>query len=312
MYSIGVDIGGMSIKIGIVDECGNILYKSTFKTEKNPISATENIARQINTMLNDNNISLDKIKGIGIGCPGAVNSEEGVIDFLPNLEWENIEIAKMLKNYFDLNVKISNDANVATLGEFTYGCAKGYNSAIMFTLGTGVGGGIVIDKKLFEGELSRGAELGHITLFLDGEECTCGRKGCVERYISATALINQTKKKMAQNLSSMMWDYVNGNINKVDGKTAFECAKKGDKAATEVVDKYVYYLGESILNMLNIFRPQAFIIGGGISGAGDFLIDKVNKYCEKASYGYKKAPKTQILRASLGNDAGIIGASLLV
>ena len=312
MYSIGVDIGGMSIKIGIVNQIGQILYKTTFKTDKNYLTAINDIAKNIKDLLIENNISIAEVKGIGVGCPGAVNSITGVIDFLPNLDWENIAIADLLKKHFDLPIKISNDANVATLAEAVYGCAKEFNSVIMFTLGTGVGGGIIIDKKLFEGELSRGAELGHITLFLGGKECTCGRKGCIEQYVSAKALIGQTKVAMVQNLASKMWEYVGGDIDNIDGKTAFECAKKGDKTAQEVVDTYVYYLGESILNMLNIFRPQAFVLGGGISNAGDYLIDKVKAYCEGVNFGYKKAPKTQILRATLGNDAGIIGASLLV
>ena len=312
MYSIGVDIGGMSIKIGIVNQIGQILYKTTFKTDKNYLTAINDIAKNIKDLLIENNISIAEVKGIGVGCPGAVNSITGVIDFLPNLDWENIAIADLLKKHFDLPIKISNDANVATLSEAVYGCAKEFNSAIMFTLGTGVGGGIIIDKKLFEGELSRGAELGHITLFLGGKECTCGRKGCIEQYVSAKALIGQTKVAMVQNLASKMWEYVGGDIDNIDGKTAFECAKKGDKTAQEVVDTYVYYLGESILNMLNIFRPQAFVLGGGISNAGDYLIDKVKAYCEGVNFGYKKAPKTQILMATLGNDAGIIGASLLV
>ena len=208
MYSVGVDIGAMSIKIGLVNEYGEILYKTSFKTDKNPKKAIDNIAHQIKNLLKDNNISIEDIKGIGIGCPGAVNSKTGVIDFLPNLDWESIEIAKMLKQYFDTHIKISNDANVATLGEVVYGSAKNLNSAIMFTLGTGVGGGIVIDKKLFEGEQSRGAELGHTTLVLDGEQCSCGRKGCVECYASATAFIKQTKTAMEQNKSSKMWDLI--------------------------------------------------------------------------------------------------------
>ena len=312
MYSIGVDIGGMSIKIGIVNELGEILYKTSFKTNRNHKKAIKDIVDNINLLLCKHKINIQDIKGIGIGCPGAVNGKDGIIDFLPNLDWENIEIAKMLNKHFDLPVKISNDANVATLAEAYYGSAKDYNSAIMFTLGTGVGGGIVIDKKLFEGEFSRGAELGHTTLVLGGEECTCGRKGCIECYASATALIKQTKLAMEQDKDSKMWEYVGGDINNVNGKTSFECAKQGDKTAEMVVDKYIYYLGESILNMLNIFRPNAFIIGGGIGNAGDYLINKLTKYCEKASYGYKKAPKTQIIKATLGNDAGIIGASLLV
>ena len=204
MYSIGVDIGGMSIKIGIVDEFGKIIYKTSFKTDKDPSKAIENIALRIKDLLKKNSLSINQIKGIGIGCPGAVNSKMGIIDFLPNLDWENIEITRKLQQYFDVKIKISNDANVATLGETIYGSAKNYNSAIMFTLGTGVGGGIVIDKKLYEGEFSRGAELGHTTLVIDGEECTCGRKGCVECYASATALIKQTKNEAVARIAGLI------------------------------------------------------------------------------------------------------------
>lgn len=312
MYSIGVDIGGMSIKVGVVDDNGKILLQSRVKTANSALGVVEDIKYLINDLIDQLKISLEDIKGIGIGCPGAVNSEKGIVDFLPNLGWENVDIVSMLKKYFNVPIKISNDANVATLAEVIYGSAKGYNTAIMFTLGTGVGGGIVIDKKLFEGGFSRGAELGHITLFLDGEQCTCGRRGCIECYTSATALIKQTKVAMLSDNKSKMWEYVNNNIENVDGKTAFECAKLGDKTANEVVDKYVYYLAESMLNMFNIFRPEVFILGGGISAQGEYLINKLQQYCQKAEYGYKRAPKTNIVVATLGNDAGIIGAASLI
>ena len=258
------------------------------------------------------NADIKSVEGIGVGCPGSVSSKDGTIDYLPNLGWENVAIRDMLKKHFNLPVEVSNDANVATLGEVLYGAAKGEDVAVMFTLGTGVGGGMVINGKLFEGGWSRGAELGHTTLFLDGEQCTCGRRGCVECYTSATALIKQTKNAMLINKESKMWDFVNGDINKVDGRTAFECAKQGDKTANAVVDRYVSYLGESMLNVFNVFRPHAFIIGGGISGQGEYLIDKLKAYCEKFDYGYKDAPRTKILTATLGNDAGIIGAAALL
>lgn len=312
MYSIGIDIGGMSIKIGVVDRDGKILLKSRVKTANSISKVVEDIKNLINKLLKKLKVGIENIEGIGIGCPGAVNGEQGIVDFLPNLGWENVNIVKMLKKDFNVDIKISNDANVATLAEVVYGSAKNYNTAIMFTLGTGVGGGIVIDKKLFEGGYSRGAELGHTTLVLDGEQCTCGRKGCVECYTSATALITQTKKAMIRDKKSKMWEYVNNDILNVDGKTAFECAKNGDKSANKVVDKYIYYLAESMLNMFNIFRPEVFILGGGISEQGEYLLNKLRAYCKKAEYGYKRAPKTEIVIATLGNDAGIIGAATLV
>jgi len=311
MYNIGIDIGGMSIKIGVVDKNGLIVKQSRVKTADTAEKCVSDMVELINLLLNDCSISIDNVKGIGVGCPGAVTSETGVVDFLPNLVWDTVPLADMLMKHFNVPVKISNDANVAALAEAIYGCAKDYNDCVMFTLGTGVGGGIIIDKKLIEGGFSRGAELGHTTLFLDGEPCSCGRTGCVEAYASATALIKQTKAAMESDKSSKMWEFVGGDINKVDGRTAFECSKQGDKTAEKVVDTYVYYLAESILNMLNIFRPEAFILGGGISAQGDYLINKLKAYCEKFDYGYKRAPRTEIIVAKLGNDAGIIGAAAL-
>ncbi|MBR5192653.1 MAG: ROK family protein [Clostridia bacterium] len=312
MYSFGVDIGGMSIKIGLVDENGHILEKRVIKTDTDPDLAIENIAKQLNDILEVKNITINEINGIGLGCPGAVDGSSGIIDILPNLGWENVEIEKKLKKYFNTKITFSNDANVAVLAEVKYGCAKNYKNALMFTLGTGVGGGIIIDGKLYEGNKCKGAELGHITLVLDGLPCTCGRKGCVERYVSATALMEQTKLAMQENKNSLMWKQVNGNINNVDGKTAFECCKQGDESAKLVVNTYVKYLAESMMNLFNIFRPEIFILGGGISNQGQYLLDMVIEYCEKFNYGYLDTPKVKIAIATLGNDAGIIGASALV
>jgi glucokinase len=182
----------------------------------------------------------------------------------------------------------------------------------MYTLGTGVGGGAIIDGKLMEGFESKGAEFGHSTLIMGGEPCACGRRGCVEQYVSASALIRQTKRAMKENKNSLMWEFVGNDIENVDGRTAFECAKQGDKTANEVVDKFVEYLGESVLSVLNVFRPEIFILGGGLSAQGDYLLDKLRKHCEKYNYGYKVAPKTEFKIASLGNDAGIIGAASLI
>ncbi len=312
MYTVGIDIGGMSIKAGIVDDGGKIILQSRIKTEGTTEQLITNMVAQIKDLLNKTNLAVKNIRGIGIGCPGAVSSDVGVVEVLPNLGWKKIPLADILKKDFNTEIKLSNDANVAALGEVIYGAAKNYNSCVMFTLGTGVGGGIIIDKKLVEGGHSRGAELGHTTLILGGEPCTCGRRGCVECYASATALIGQTKQAMFKDKESIMWHFVDGDINKVDGRTAFECAKMGDKTAQTVKDTYIYYLGESIMNMLNIFRPDVFILGGGISAQGENLIKPLEEYCKKFDYGYPYSPKTDIIVASLGNDAGIIGAAALL
>lgn len=311
MYTIGIDIGGMSIKTGLVKD-GKIIEQNRIKTAKTVNECIDGMVGQIKEILSNNNVSIADIKGIGIGCPGAVSSDIGMVEFLPNLGWNKVPLADEIKKHFAVEVVLSNDANVAALAETIYGCAKDYKTSVMFTLGTGVGGGIVINNKLFEGGWSRGAELGHTTLFLDGERCSCGRIGCIECYTSATALMKQTREAMLADKTSLMWEYVGGDIEKVDGRTAFECEKKGDLAAKVVVDTYVQYLGESILNMLNIFRPEAFILGGGVSAQGKNLTDRLEAYCEKFDYGYKNSPRTKILTATLGNDAGIIGAAALI
>lgn len=312
MFTIGIDIGGMSIKAGLVDDGGVIVKKITAVTPKTVEEGVEVIANLINELLEKTSTSISQILGIGIGCPGAVDSKAGKIIDLPNLGWAKYPLAKDLEKIFSKKVILSNDANVAVLAEAIYGVAKDYDNVIMFTLGTGVGGGMVLDGKLIEGGWSRGAELGHATLILDGLPCTCGRNGCIERYVSATALIEQTKTEMIKNPKSTMWAYAKDCIDFVDGKTAFECSKQGDESAIKVVNNYVKYLSESILSMLNIFRPEAFVLGGGICNQGDYLVDKVVDYCEKFEYGYPDSPKTKILIASLGNDAGIVGAAALI
>lgn len=313
MVNVGIDIGGMSIKVGLVDFEGKILNQCRVKTANTPTECIQNMINQINQLLSEENLSVKDIKGIGIGCPGCVNDVKGIVENLPNLNgWVDIPLVKELQKEFNLPIKLSNDANVATLGEIKYGCAKNYNSCVMFTLGTGVGGGIVLNGSLYEGERNPATELGHMTLVYDGLPCTCGRKGCIERYVSATALIEQTKEEMLISKNSKMWEFVGGDISKVDGRTAFESAKLGDIYAERVVEKYISYLSESIMNTLNIFRPEAFILGGGVSAQGNYLTERVKKYCEKYSYGYVGAPETVILTASLGNDAGIIGAAALI
>lgn len=312
MYSIGIDIGGMSIKTGLVDEKGQIVVKSSIKTERNPELAVKYMAEQIEGLLKEYNISLSMIDGIGIGCPGTVSKDNGVIDFMNNVGWVKVPIVSIFKKYFDLPVIISNDANVAVLAETLYGVASGSKNCVMFTLGTGVGGGIIIDGKLFEGTDSKGAELGHSLFIYDGEQCSCGRKGCLERYISASALLRQTKKAMEENKDSLMWEYVQGDVANVNGLIPFECAKKGDKTAEKVISNYVAYLSEAIMGMLNVFRPDTFIIGGGISNQGDYLIDRIKSYCEKVDYGFKFSPIPKICVAKLKNDAGIIGAAALL
>lgn len=310
---IGVDVGGMSIKAALVNRQGEIVYKSTKKT--NSIEGGAGVLlRDIKELMlelieyADKNDS--KVEGIGFGIPGAINNEKGTIDYACNLGVENVNLRGYLED-LNLPIFISNDANVAALGEERFGAAKEYNNVVLLTLGTGIGGGVIIDDKLFEGVEGKGAELGHEVIVVDGEPCSCGRKGCFEQYASASALLRFTKQEMKRNRMSKMWEYCDGDIDKVDGLTSFECAKDGDVSANLVIDTYVKYLSEGILNVCNIFRPEVVLLGGGISNQDKFLVDKVVKYCADRNYGYKNTPKVEIRVASLKNDAGVIGAACL-
>ncbi len=307
---IGVDVGGMSVKGGIVTKDGKIVHKEVVKTDcRNGatlfLKDTKNLLVSLINFAHNNGYEID---GIGFGIPGVVNNKLGIIDYATNLHFNDVHLKEYLN---DLNIPIylTNDANAAALAEQKFGAGKNYKDVVFVTLGTGIGGGIVIDNKLFEGYEGRGGEIGHMVIVVNGDQCNCGRKGCFERYASATALLKFTKEAMLNDKDSLMLEYCHNDINNVDGSTSFECAKKGDKTANEVIDKYIMYLGEGLLNICNIFRPQAIILGGGVSNQGDYLKNKVEKYLKDNHYGYKATPKVDVLIATLKNDSGIIGAA---
>lgn len=313
MFYIGVDIGGTSIKGGAVNEKGQVqsTFVMPFKNSDSSDVTLANLIKTIKKYINDNKIDLKKIKGIGVGCPGAIDSINGVVTFANNLKWNNVKLKEILEKGLHIPVKITNDANAAALGEAKFGAGKIYPNVILLTLGTGIGGGIIIDEKLYEGNEGKGAELGHTVIVVDGEKCTCGRRGCFETYASATALIKQSKKIMKQYPKSLMWKLVDGKINNVNGKVAFDASKKDDKAGKLIVDWYVKYLSEGILNFCNIFRPNIVILSGGIANQGEYLLKKIRKYCKEHNYGYPRSPKVEIQKAVLGYESGIIGAACL-
>nr|MCR5514032.1 ROK family protein [Bacilli bacterium] len=249
--------------------------------------------------------------GIGIGCPGSINSRSGICCFSGNLGWNNAPVAEMIRQATGLPTKVTNDANAAMLGEAKFGVGKQYNNLVLLTLGTGVGGGLFLDGKLYEGNEGKGTELGHMVIERGGRQCTCGLKGCLEAYASVTALISDTKKAMKKDKDSKMWDFVKGDIKKVDGRTSFECAKKGDKTALKVVDDYEEYLTLGIINFCNIFRPEAVILSGGLSNQRKYLTDAVEKKLAAKDYGFKRTPEVKVLVSALGSDAGIVGAAAL-
>ena len=311
MIAIGIDIGGMSIKGAAVDSNGRVYETFSMPCEKGESGeiTIHKLAEIVKDYISTFGLE-DKIVGIGIGCPGTLDVKNGVVEYSNNLGWNNLPIAALMNEVLSYPVRLTNDANAAALGEAKYGAGEEYNNIIMLTLGTGVGGGIIIDGKLYEGNLGKGGELGHTVVQVDGEQCTCGRKGCLEAYASATALIRETKKAMLNNEQSLMWN-ICPDIDMVGGKVSFEAAKQGDEAAIEVLNNYIKYLGEGILNYCNIFRPEAIVLSGGVANAGDYLFSRLNLYVRDRNYGYKMTPEVKILPAELGYDSGKIGAAAL-
>lgn len=308
---IGIDVGGTAVKAGAVDVEGNTIIEGSVSTGVE--GGADNVAKNIASLVNDIKAKVLSLGynavAAGMGCPGTIDSENGVVVFAGNLKFKNVPLAKDVERITGLKVKITNDANAAALGEAKFGAGKNYSDSVMITLGTGVGGGIVIGGKLFEGYRSAGAEIGHTVIVKDGLPCTCGRRGCFEAYSSATALIKRTKKAMEENPSSLMWTKY--TLDTVDGRTAFSFADE-DEAAKEVVTWYEENLACGITNMANIFRPQAVLIGGGISGQGENLLSPVRKIVEKEIFGGNEYAPVRIECATLGNRAGFLGAAALV
>ena len=311
MIAIGIDIGGMSIKGAAVDSNGRVYdtFSMPFvKGEPGEITIHK-LADIVKEYIASNKLE-KKIAGIGIGCPGTLDVKNCVVNYSNNLGWNNLHIADIMHEVLPYPIRLTNDANAASLGEAKYGAGKSYETIIMLTLGTGVGGGIIINGKLFEGNEGKGGELGHVVVQVDGEQCSCGRKGCLEAYASATALIRETKKAMLSNKRSLMWK-ISPEIELVGGKVVFEGAANGDKSAIEVLNNYIKYLGEGILNYCNIFRPNVVVLSGGIANAGAALFDPLNEYIKARDYGYKATPAVKVVPAELGYDSGKIGAAAL-
>lgn len=312
-YYIGVDLGGTNIAVGLVDEKYNIIAKKSVPTNcpRSEELIADDIAKTIFDLFGTCKIELSEVMWAGIGTPGSVDSESGIVECAHNLGFYNTPLKNLLEDRLQLKCYVENDANAAAYGEFLAGAAKNTNNAVCVTIGTGIGGGVIIDNKIYSGSNFYGAELGHTVIEINGKQCNCGRKGCMERYCSATALIEQTKIAMNDNPSSLMWQEVNGNIDMVSGKTAFDAMRKNDKAALDVVTKFVEYLACGCTNFINIFQPDVLIIGGGISKERDALLNPLREIISRDSFDRNPKKATQVLAAELGNDAGIIGAAFL-
>ena len=313
MYRIGVDLGGTNIVAGIVDENNKIVCKGSIPTRRSAtgIEITNDILCAIKKAVDESNVSLSDISSIGLGTPGTVNRKAGIIEYANNLDFRDFPIKKYIEDEFNIKTFIENDANCAALGEAVAGAGNGVDNFVAITLGTGVGSGIVVNGQIVHGCNDAAGEMGHMVIKFGGERCSCGRRGCWEAYASASALINQTQDKMSKDFDTIMWEIVGGDIKKVDGRTAFDAMREGDAAAREVVNNYTYYLAVGIVNIINIFQPQILCIGGGIGNEGETLLTPVRYYVNNEHYTHDSEKQTTICCAKLGNDAGLIGASLL-
>lgn len=310
---LGIDLGGTNIAVGVVDEEYRIVGRGSVKTcaPRPAEEIVDSIAKACRLALADAGMEGSKVEWAGVGSPGIVDSDAGEIIFANNLQFYNVPLQRMVQEKLEIPTFLENDANAAAYGEVLAGGAKGYSDVVAVTLGTGVGGGIIIGGRIYAGDNHAGAELGHVGMVYNGEQCSCGMRGCVEMYCSASALIRQTKAKMQENPDSSMWELCEGKLENVSGRTAFSAMYAGDRAAKEVVDQYCDYLSFAINGYINMLQPQVVLVGGGISKEGDVLLDPVRRYVEK--YAFLKDPSKlpRIEAATLGNDAGIIGAAFL-
>lgn len=308
----GIDLGGTNLHIGITDNNGNIIIKEKYSTEpeKGPESVIERIRFSVKTLLHQSSIESKKLSGIGIGVPGFIDTHKGNIVSLPNLPgWENIPLVKIMEEYFRITVIIDNDAGVATYGEYLFGSGQSTKNFFYMTVSTGIGGGVIIEGKPYRGTNFGAAEIGHITVDAEGEECKCGNFGCLEAMASGTAIVNLAKKAIYKGEKSMISDMA--AMNCIKAEHIFDAADMGDELASNIINKEAFYLGIGVCNIIAMYNPERIAIGGGVSNQWNILYPKIMETV-KAKGLKHNARVCDIVRAELGEDAGIIGAAALV
>lgn len=312
-YYMGIDLGGTNIKAGVVDDAFRIIGRAKAKTgiPRPAEEVMDAMAECAKAAAADAGVPWEQIRQVGVGVPGTANEETGVVEYANNLLFENVPMREYLQKRLHKEIDITNDANAAALGEVLAGAARGASNAVAVTLGTGVGGGIIIDGRLFTGFHYGGAELGHMGIVLGGRKCTCGRRGCLEAYASATGLIRSTKEAMEAFPDSLMWELARENGGNVSGRTAFLAAGRGDAAAQAVVNDYIQHLGYGLASIINILAPEILVIGGGVSNEGENLLRPLVECVRPQLYIRTPEKQTRIALATLGNDAGLIGAAFL-
>ena len=312
MIRIGIDIGGTGVKIGAVDSGRNLIAEHAIPT-RTDIPFPEQV-RQIWTGVLDTirkaNLTADDIESIGVGIPGIASRKTGEIIKCTNMGWDYVPFREEMRKYTDRPVLIENDANVAALAESIAGISAGTSSSVFITIGTGIGSGIIINGKIWSGYHGIGGELGHVIMRLDGVPCTCGNRGCLERYCAATALIRMAREKVADHPESLILRSVDGDETKIMARTVIDCAREGDPIAVEVYQEYISYLAQAIAGVVNLLDPEVVVLGGGVCNAGDFLLDPIRKEFPKHVI-FSDQPLPEIKIAVLGNKAGMIGAAML-
>ncbi len=311
-YNIGIDLGGTNIAVGVVDEQGNILSQTSTPTlAARPFAElVKDMARCITEVLTQANLEEKDIESVGIGIPGVADQKLGKVIFCTNLGWHDIPLREELQKYFNKPVYIDNDATVAGLAESYAGISKGCQSSVFLTLGTGVGAGITINGKPWSGAHGVGSELGHMTLVVDGVPCTCGNDGCVERYCSATAIIRMARQACLGYPESLIMKLAGNDPDKIDARIVIDAAKAGDNTAVQVFNRFSKYLAITVNNITAFLDPEMIVLGGGVSKAGQFLLDNVRAQLPRYLM-YKNLPSPKLELARLGNEAGIIGAAML-
>jgi len=310
-YAIGVDLGGSNIKLGIVSETGKLIQKISVRTEaeKGRKKVIDKIVQGINELTEKSKFN---ITGIGIGCPGVVTPGKGIVENPPNLPgWDKVNIGKIISKEFNKSVFVDNDANAAAIGELTFGSGKKYKSFIMITLGTGVGGGIVMNNKIYHGDFGAAGEIGHISIDYNGPKCNCGSYGCIEAYAGNQYLRERVREQLKKHPKSKMWKLIENDLSKVSPRNIQEAAESGDAFAKSVVVELGFQLGSAFTSLCNVLDISVFIIGGGIAGFGKPLFDSIKKTIAKKVMAPIR-PRVRVLPAKLKNDAGIKGASALV
>ncbi|MBR6408377.1 MAG: ROK family protein [Clostridia bacterium] len=308
---VGIDLGGTAIKIGFVDERCKIVAKGKTATNVGrPYGEIiADMAKLIKEFARQNSVSLSEIESIGIGSPGVADSQNGVLIFSNNLNWKHVPVRQELQKHFDVPVFLENDANCAALGESIAGASSKYASSVLVTLGTGVGGGIVIGGRIHNGFNGGAGEIGHMVIVAGGEKCSCGRNGCFERYASASALVRSAQKAAEQNPDSLLSKMARQS-GEMNGIVVMDAARAGDMVTLELLDRFREYVAVGLANIANVLQPEAIVIGGGISNEGEFLIGGIRE--KTYAQMYTDAIKyPAIVAAQLGNDAGIIGAAML-